>query len=302
VEKAIEPWGVNVPYLALGLVYWALGGATISLGLHPYFMMVGSYAVFFGMISRLFFPARKYILGHVITLALLSVPLYPFQALASASLGVTELWGFKDTKSYGAKFPVNVLVLSSPFASFVAWLLFPANYEVLLFPLTLYLLGVNVGVFSATMGFKPKFGAKQVPLILLSVLVVKYPVLPVLGYVAWLLYDSKPRVNATAMATLSASIATTSASLLLGQELHAFALGVMMTYFFNCITYSTSRYNYQKAFPIPLLLATSYFTRFLNLELSSAFTAFTVLYFVYLVKDNFTWRTIKLGISAKYLS
>lgn len=114
--KEIEPWGVNVPFLVLGLIYWCIGGISLfeNITFHPLLMMIGTYSIYFGMFQRLFFPARNYLALHLISLVLLAIPVYPFQALASLALIGVEVWGIRDIKSYGSKFPVNWLVLSSP--------------------------------------------------------------------------------------------------------------------------------------------------------------------------------------------
>ncbi|WP_061972209.1 hypothetical protein [Sulfolobus acidocaldarius] len=300
VIKEIEPWGVNIPYLILGLVYWGIGGISAfnNLPHHFYFMMIGTYSIYFGMISRLFFPARNYLATHLTSLFLLAIPYYPFQALASLVLIITELWSISDIRGYGSRFPLNLLVLSSPFASLIGWIFYVQfGYFVLVPPLLLYLLGVNIGVFSATLGIKAKLGFKQFSVF---ILVLLYPIsisITIAGYVLWLLYKTRVKErNLSSILTLSVAVIVSFSSLFLGEQIHAFAFGVMIPFFFNCITYSTSRYNYGKLFPIPILSALSYFMRFVNLPLSSVFFISAVLIFLILNRHNFTIRTIKLGM------
>ncbi|WP_246263842.1 hypothetical protein [Metallosphaera tengchongensis] len=306
--EAIEPWGVNIPFILVGLLYWFLGGVSLNLsqGYHPYFMMIGSYSLYFGMIMRLFFPAKKYLPLQVMALFLLGLPMYPSQALASLALLAVEIWGIRDVRSYGGRFPVNALVLSSPAASIVSWLLYPIyGYWLLVVSLLLYLLGVNMGVFSANLGVKAKFGVEQTPIFVLVLLtLLSHKLLPVvvLGYLLWLLWKTKKmKFNLSSVSTILASLVVTSLSPLLGETVHSFALGVMAPYFFGCIVYSTSRYNYQKVTPIPLITGASYFLRFVNLEASAALFGLTVLYFLYLFKDNLTFTSVRLGMSSRYL-
>ncbi|AOL16443.1 hypothetical protein BFU36_06710 [Sulfolobus sp. A20] len=307
MEKAIEPWGVNVPYIILGLLYWLLGGIFLytNLQFHPYFMMIGSYSIFFGMISRLFFPARKYLPLHLTSLILLAIPFYPFQALASASLLATEIWGIKDIRSYGGRFPINTLVLSSPIISLIVWSIFPYNYTLLIVGLMLYLLGINIGVFTATLNAKPKFGITQLPifmLIFMLIFIQKLLFIVILGYIIWLFIGSKGvKINASALSVIIVALAVSLSYYFLGEFTHAFAFGIMLPFFFSCITYSTSRYNYSKVYPIPYLSALAYFFRFIYFTISPIFTIISILYFIYLFKDNISIETIKLGMSSKYL-
>lgn len=310
--KEIEPWGVNVPFLLLGLSYWFLGGmslttrAPLNIAMHPFFMMIGAYSIYFGMFQRLFFPAKNYIMLQLASLILLSVPIYPFQAFASISLAGVELWGIKDVKSYGSRFPVNWLVLLSPFASAVAWFIYPEEVWALTVPLLLYLLGINVGVFSATLGLKPKFGWKQIPIIGLAIATGFLPkLLPALMvfYVIWLILGTrKVNLNVTAITFLLSPLVALTSSLFLGEEFHAFALGLMAPFFFGCIAYSTSRYNYGKMTPVPALLLIAYLVRPLDLGASSIFFVFATVYFLFMIRGNLTLTTVKTGMSARYVS
>ncbi|BBG23272.1 hypothetical protein IC006_0556 [Sulfuracidifex tepidarius] len=305
--KEIEPWGVNVPFLLLGLAYWCAGGVSLFEGLafHPLFMMIGTYSIYFGMFQRLFFPARNYLPLHLASLVLLAVPVYPLQAFASVSLVGVEVWGVKDIRSYGTRFPVNWLVLSSPVASVVAWLLYPLDVWVLVVPLLLYLLGVNVGVFSATLGLKPKFGWRQFPVldmvVLTGVLPSLFPAL-VVAYTVWLFLGTRRfKFNLTALLSLLTPVVASISSLSLGEEIHAFALGMMAPFFFSCITYSTSRYNYGRTVPVPVLLLSSYLLRSFDLWFSSLLFILSTLYFIYMTKDNFTLTTVRSGMASKYV-
>jgi len=54
VEKRVEelrPWGVNVPFIVLGLAYFLAGGLSLWKNPqdHGYLMMVGAYALYEGM-------------------------------------------------------------------------------------------------------------------------------------------------------------------------------------------------------------------------------------------------------------
>lgn len=303
MEKTIEPWGVNIPFIILTIIYWLLGGISLVNGLpfHPYFMMIGAYSLFFGMLLRLFFPARKYFSLHILSLILIAIPIYPFQAIASLSLIFNELWGLRDVIHYGSKFPINLLVLASPFSSLLSWSLYPYyGYSILMVGLLFYLFGINIGVFTATAGAKPKFGVKQLPIFVLILLTIYHNFLffALLGYFVWLFYNSN--IIKKGLSVVFASLFITLASIFLGDEIHAFALGIMAMFFFNCIIYSTSRYNYGKAYPIPYLLLISYFFRFINIEISGLFFIISTLYFLYLIKDNFTLKSLKTGLSSKY--
>jgi hypothetical protein len=114
VEKRVEelrPWGVNVPFIVLGLAYFLAGGLSLWKNPqdHGYLMMVGTYALYEGMITRLFFPATKYFKLQALALISLAVPLPEAQALSSYAVDV--FWSSErlgDVKSYGeAGFPVN---------------------------------------------------------------------------------------------------------------------------------------------------------------------------------------------------
>ncbi len=309
MKNAIEPWGVNVPFIILGFIYFAIGGISLILNPsnHGFFMFLGSYSLYAGMILRLFFPAKKYLVTQLATLFTLSIPLYPFTIISFLFLAITEIWGIKDVKSYGSKFPINVLVLSSPLASFISWLIFPIiGYKVLVISLLFYLLGINEGVFSATLGLKPKFGVKQIPIFLLILLLFfSYEFFPliIIAYIGWLFYDTKKikNKNISALSTISSSASTAIGSYFLGEVTHAFALGTMAPFFYSCITYSTSRYNYNKIYIVSILLALSYFSRFLYFRASAVFFILASALFLYLIKDNLTLTTLKLGMSKKYL-
>ncbi|BBG26083.1 hypothetical protein [Sulfuracidifex tepidarius] len=302
--KTVDPWGVHVPFLLLGSAYFVAGGVSLIVdpGFHGHFMLLGAYTVYAGMLLRLFFPAKKYVFFQSLTLALLL--LYPFPWLAFLSLSAVEVWGLMDVRSYGGRFPVNLLVLSSPFLSAVSWLLFTgSDFPILVVPLLSYLLGVNEGIFSATLGLKPKFGVLQLPIL---ALVLLYPLsrafLPVIVavYFVWLAHGTKRVVrNLSALSVLSSSLVTALSSYFLGEEIHAFALGLMIPFFYSCITYSTSRHNYGKVY-VPVTLSTlSYFTRFVDLGFSAILLAVSALVFLYLVRGNLNATTVKNGVSRR---
>ncbi|BDC17303.1 hypothetical protein [Acidianus sp. HS-5] len=308
MKNVIEPWGVNIPFLLLGFIYFAIGGISLISNplAHGYFMFLGAYSLYEGMLLRLFFPAKKYLALQLATLVSLSIPLYPVVVTSFLFLTAVEIWGIRDVKSYGSKFPVNILVLSSPPISFISWLILPIKgYEVLIIPLLLYLLGINVGVFSANLNLKPKFGIKQIPIFLLVLLLyLDYKLFPlvIIAYFVWLFYGPK-RVNknSSALSTVLSSLSTSFSSYFLGETIHAFALGTMAPFFFSCITYSTSRYNYDKIYLVSALLALSYFFRFIIFPDSAVLFIASSAIFIYLIKDNFTFTTLKLGMSKKYL-
>jgi hypothetical protein len=302
--KEIKPWGVNVPYMILAVIYWTIGGfsLTASPSDHPYFMLLGAYSLFFGMIQRLFFPATKYFALQILTLILLSIPISYFQVLASISLTLTEIWALKDVMTYGGKFPVNLLVLSSPFLSVIAWSLYP-QFWVLILPLLTYSLGVNIGVFTATLRTKPVFGRDQLPLLFFLILsVIIRPLYYFVGVIYLLMIvRTRYKMNLSASVTLFSVFVTPLLALFLGDTLHSFFLGVMAPLFFSCIVYSTSKYNYDYVwFPV-LTSFLSYLIRGISIELSGIVWAISLLSFLYLVKDNFSLTTLKTGLSSRYL-
>lgn len=306
-ETLIEPWGVNVPYIYLATIMFALGGLSLHyfINLHPYFMTIGVYSLYFGMIQRLFFPAKKYLISQILALIFLAIPFsHYFQFFASIFLIITEITALKDVKSYGSKFPTNLLVLSSPFLSAILWFLF-LNYWSLIIPILVYILGVNIGVFTATLGVKPFFGISQSPILILSLLSIIYPSLiaVVITYYFLFLFRKKVtlKMNATSIGVIVISVTSIFASIVLGNLIHAFYLDVMYPFFFSCITYSTARYNHSKVvYSLPFLIL-SYFLRFMNLEVSAIFLPISYLYFMYLIKDTLGLTGLRLGISAKYL-
>lgn len=308
VNKSIEPWGVNIPFIYLATFMFTLGGISLSFDdfpfSHPYLMLIGAYALYFGMIQRLFFPARKYILTHVLSLILLGIPFsHYFQFLASIALIITEIWALKDVKSYGSRFVTNTLVLSTPFLSAVLWFLY-LNLWSLTVPLLVYMLGVNIGVFTATLGVKPFFGKLQIPILLLSLLTIYFPfILPfaLSLYTVTLLRKGMRSFDITALSIISLILISTFSSLIIDDETHAFYLDVMFPLFFSCITYSTARYNYRKVYVEVPLLALSYFFRFINLGISALFLPIAYIYFLYLIKDTLGVKGIKYGISKRFL-
>ncbi len=312
--QEIEPWGVNVPYIYLAMIFWAIGIYSIiryDAVQHGYFMMLGAYSLYAGMIQRLFFPAKKYIALHLTTLALLAIPIHYSQALAFTVLTITEIWSLYDLKTYGyklTKLPLNLLVLMSAPLSAVAWGLYGIySYWVLVPPLLSYLLGVNIGVYSATLGSKMYHGIKQIPLIILVLLTffirlaLPITLIVYLGYI--LIKRYRKTFNLSAFSTLMVSIILPLTSIYLGDLLHAFTLGVMLSYFSSCITYSTSGYNYSKEWIIPILLIPTFYLRFINFlfPFTILFGLIAVIYFIYLNVDSLGWLAIKYGMSKKYL-
>ncbi|WP_048099573.1 hypothetical protein [Candidatus Acidianus copahuensis] len=298
MKLSIEPWGVNIPFLLLAMVFWIIGG--IFHYSHPYFMILGAFEIYLGMIIRLFFPARKYIPVQLLILISSAIPMHVMQIFSSFMLVILEIWAFKDVKNYGGRIIKNFLVFSSPFAFIVAWSIF--NYWFLICALSLYLLGVNIGVFSATLNNKAIFGFKQFPLVILVIVMAFIKqMLPFLiaFYFAYTFNEFK--LNKTGNFTKYTSIIVTFSSLFLGDFTHAFTLGVMAPLFSSCILYSTSKYNYVKAWVIPLLYALSYYLRIISLPLSEIPFGIASLYFLWLFKDNLTLESLKLGISKVFL-
>ncbi|AWR97987.1 hypothetical protein DFR86_10875 [Acidianus sulfidivorans JP7] len=309
MKNAIEPWGVNVPFIYLSIIMFTLGGLSLFLndpliGFHGYYMTIGAYSLYFGMIQRLFFPAKKYIYTQLLSLFTLALPLsHYFQAVASLFLIITEIWALKDVKGYGGKFPINLLVLSSPFASFIAWLLF-TNYLILIIPIFIYILGVNIGVFVATLRARPLFGYKQIPILILIVLSffffkILFPLTLIVYF--GILLSKRIKINLTSLTTIGVSLGLAIIVIFFGDYIHAFYLGTMASFFYSCITYSTARYNHGKVFYSNLLLILAYVLRFVNLGLSSIFFPISFLIFLYLIKDNLGIDGIKFGMSRKFL-
>ena len=317
-EEIVEPWGVNVPFIYLATIMFLLGGISLHyphypILYHPYLMTIGAYALYFGMIQRLFFPAKKYLVTQILSLVLLAIPLsHYFQFLASVALIITEIMALRDLKRYGSKFPINVLVLSSPFLSAIMWFLY-LNYWSLIIPLLVYLLGVNIGVFAATLGAKPFFDKLQIPILLLSLLTLVFPFFLPITLVIYFAFLFRKRVykilSITSLSVVATMLITTFSSLYLGDIthkfymsiIHAFYLGVMFPLFFSCITYSTARYNHSKVVYVIPLLILAYYIMFVNLEVSGLFLPIAYLYFLYLIKDTLGITGIKMGISPKYL-
>ncbi|BCU69687.1 hypothetical protein [Stygiolobus caldivivus] len=299
--KEVKPWGVNVPFIILSIVYWALGGLSLrfDVSLHPYFMLLGAYSLFFGMVQRLFFPATKYFPLQILTLVLLAVPMYYFQIFASLTLSLTEVWALIDVKRYGGKSPVNILVLSSPPLSVIAWLLHQ-DLWVMIIPLLTYTLGVNIGVFTSNLRTRPLFGVKQIPLLATVLLTAVFHWLYYVIGIIYLLAIFRFTVgkgNLSAYITLFSVSVSPLMSLLLGDVFHSFFVGVMSPLFFSCIVYSTSRYNYGLVWVPVLLSFASYLSRDVSLALAGLIWALAFLSFLYLIKDSFTLHTIRYGVS-----
>jgi len=315
MSEEVEPWGVNVPFIYVATIMFLLGGLSLHYPIlsHAYLMTIGTYTLYFGMIQRLFFPAKKYLVTQILSLVLLSIPLsHYFQFLASVALIATEIMALRDLKRYGSKFVVNLLVLSSPFLSAIMWFLF-LNYWSLTIPILVYILGVNIGVFTVTLGAKPFFGKDQILVLLLSLLTMPFPFLLPVTLVVYFIFLFRKRVyrllNITSLSVIITMLIVTFSSLYLGEithafyisVIHAFYLDVMFPLFFSCITYSTARYNHNKVVYVIALLIPAYYVRFINLELSGLFLPIAYLYFLYLIKDTLGITGIKVGLSTRYL-
>ncbi|MCY0849680.1 hypothetical protein [Sulfuracidifex metallicus] len=294
--KKIEPWGVNVPFIYLSIFYWVIGAISLLIpqvhNQHPYFMMIGSYSLFFGMIQKLFFPAKRYLPLQVAVLVFATIPIYYSQVFASLFLFIEEIVALKDITSYGGRFPINLMVLSSPPLSVIGWIMYP-DFRVLIVPLLMYVMGVNIGVFRATMGTRVIMGVKQIPLM---VLVLMVGVIPYLFTIVGVLYslaliNSKVKFNLSALTTLlSVSIVPLFS---LHHEIHAFTLGVMSPLFFSCITYSLIRKRYDRVLPMSLLSALSFFLRPLFLLPSGVPWLIAVIIFLLTIKDRLGVKDIK---------
>jgi hypothetical protein len=266
--KKVEPWGVNVPFIYLSIFYWVFG--VISLfthqvyDQHPYFMMIGAYSLFFGMVQRLFFPAKKYFPLQVAVLVFTAIPVHYSQVVASLFLFIEEIVALKDVIGYGSRFPVNLMVLSSPPLSIIAWTTYP-DFNVLIVPLLMYVMGINIGVFRAAMGTRVIMGIKQIPLMALVLIVALFPYLFMIVGVLYslALINSKVKFNLSALTTLFSVGLIPLFSF--HHEIHAFTLGVMSPLFFSCITFSLVREKYDRVFLMSLLSALSFLLRFLFL-------------------------------------
>ena len=306
--KEISPWGVQAPFLALSVTYFAL--SLIKLVMHDfsdhaYFAMIATYAMLYGMLLRLFFPATKYLPAHLIALIAIAIPFPASQAVSALAVTVAEAWGLKDVKSYGSKFPVNYLVLSSPPAGIIAWLAFyfTGNFTFLIPPVVLYVLGINVGVFAATLRSKPFFGKRQLPFLLLSVLSFLKPIyaLDVLAYSGYVL--SKVRNFKTPSSLVLVSFLMSSVTALFINFVHSVMLGLMLPSFINCVVYSIARYNYgNKPHQLSLVLIFMSLIAWEPLKaVSVILTLLALLIFYALIVHNFYPRAVKLGISVKFL-
>jgi len=311
VEKRVEelrPWGVNVPFIVLGLAYFLAGGLSLWKNPqdHGYLMMVGAYALYEGMITRLFFPATKYFKLQALALISLAVPLPEAQALSSYALTFLELRALRDVKSYGSRFPVNALVLASPVLSSISWtaFVFLKNPTLLFPPLVSYVLGINIGIFRATLGSKPLFGWRQAPYLALASL----SFLPVAFSAAVILYSALVLLTATNLRSTSTVVLVSFLvsgleTLFLNDFVHAFSLGFMLASFINCIVYSTSRYAFNGVphFLSVLLILVSSLAWPLFKVVSFVLTGAALLLFVYAMRHNLTLNALKYGMSEVYL-
>ena len=311
VEKRVEelrPWGVNVPFIVLGLAYFLAGGLSLWKNPHDhgYLMMVGAYALYEGMMMRLFFPATKYFKLQALALISLAIPLPEAQALSSYALTLLELRALRDVKSYGSRFPVNALVLASPVLSSISWTTFVFFKDpTLLFPpLVSYVLGINIGIFTATLGSKPLFGWRQAPYLALASLSFLSPAFSasVILYSALVLLTAT-NLRSTSTVVLVSFLVSGLEALFLNDFVHAFSLGFMLASFINCIVYSTSRYAFNGVphfLSVSLILASSLAWPFFKV-VSFVLTGAALLLFVYTTRHNLTLNALKYGMSEVYL-
>jgi hypothetical protein len=304
----LQPWGVNVPFLIVAAVYFAAGGLSLTLRQfdHGYLMIAGAYALYEGMLLRLFFPATKYIWLHVAILITMAIPLPQSQVVSAVLLAYLMYRGLKDVKSYGSKFPVNALVLASPVLAVIFWtaFLFTGYYPLLFPPLVSYVLGINVGIFAATLRTKPFFGWRQAPLLALA----PFAFIPQVFGLLDLVYSGVMLLRAGSLRSTSAFVVVSFLvsgifSLLDFDFVHAFAIGFMLVSFVNCIVYSTSRYNFDGAFhlvSVLSLLVSNVAWPFFR-EASFALSAIGLVAFALAIRHNMTFQAIKYGISQVYL-
>ncbi|MEM1627589.1 MAG: hypothetical protein QXV69_10095 [Sulfolobaceae archaeon] len=300
----LEPWGVYVPFIYLSVVYWLLGGfGLFSFGInHPLFMMLGAYSFYFGMLQRLFVPAKKYLPFHIASFIVLLYPSY-FSALISSIIvsiclykSIYDLLKISNGK---LNFPLNFLVLSSPLLSAVSWYLFPINPYYTIPPLIAYILGVNIGVFTAVLGARPFFGVRQIPFLLLVVLSYFFPFLIPIIFIVYFIFLFRRGISAsfTPLLMVTSSLVILFSSYFTHEIIHSFTIGIMTQYFFSCSVYSLARYNYKKLYLISIFAFLSYFIRFMNLPASGLFWMASVLVYLYLVKDAMGIHGIKYGNS-----
>ena len=307
VVKEISPWGVQSPFLILAAVYFILSLAELvkrDFTLHGYFAMVATYSLLSGMLMRLFFPATKYLPLHLLTLIALAFPFPLSQVASMVSLTAVEVWALKDVRSYGSKFPVNLLVLSSPVAGIPAWLAFSITGEMvfLLPPVVMYVLGINVGLFTATLRSKPFFWLRQLPFLILSAFSFFQPLYAVdsLAFSVYFLITAK-NFKSPSLLVLASFMA--SSILSFNDLTHSVLLGLMLPSFVNCVVYSIARYNYGTPghwFSLSALLA-SLVSWFAFRELSALLTLISVATFYALIAHNFHPVSVKLGISVRFL-
>lgn len=307
VVKEISPWGVQSPFLILAAVYFTLSLAELvkrDFTLHGYFAMVATYSLLSGMLMRLFFPATKYLPLHLLTLVALALPFPLSQVASMVFLTAVEVWALRDVRSYGSKFPVNLLVLSSPVAGIFAWLgyYFTGHVAFLLPPIVMYVLGINVGLFAATLRSKPFFWAKQLPFLILSALSFFQPLYAIdtFAYSVYFLATARSFRSPSLLVLVS----FLASSVLSFENLtHSVLLGLMLPSFVNCVVYSIARYNYGTPahwLSLSALLA-SLVSWFAFRELSALLTLISVVTFYALIVHNFHPVSVKLGISVRFL-
>ena len=305
--KEISPWGVQSPFLILAAVYFILSLAELVRGnfvLHGYFAMVATYSLLSGMLLRLFFPATKYLSLHLLSLIAMAVPFPLCQVVSMGSLTVVEAWAIRDVKSYGSKFPVNLLVLSSPIAGILAWLGYylTEHMAFLLPPVLMYVLGINVGLFTATLKSKPFFWIKQLPFLILSAISFFQPLYAISSF-TYSVYCLAAARNFRSPSLLVLASFLASSIFSFESLTHSVLLGLMLPSFVNCVVYSIARYNYGTSahwFSLSTLLA-SLVSWFALRELSAVLTLVSVVTFYALIAHNFHPKSVKLGISVRFL-
>jgi hypothetical protein len=124
-----------------------------------------------------------------------------------------ELRALRDVKSYGSRFPFNALVLASPVLSSISWtaFVFFKDPTLLIPPLVSYVLGINIGVFKATLGSKPFFGWRQTPYLALA----SFSFLPPAFSAAVILYSARVLLTANNLRSSSTVVLVYFLSVLL---------------------------------------------------------------------------------------
>ncbi len=278
-----------------------MGLSLIFLKFHPYMMTLGVTMVYAGMFLRLFFPAKKYFYLQLGSLISFLIPLPPFQVVGSLLLLTCEVWGLNDVMSYGSRFPRNYLVLSSPLLLAISWALYlvSGSLNYVLISVLVYLLGVNIGVLAASSSSKPRFGIQQIPVfisLLPAIFSIRLTFITILLYYAWI----KPaKFSLPVYSLFFTNLLSLTVGSVFGNSTHGFTLGLMLPLFMNCMVFSINRGNYQKLWVPITMLFISFLMRFVNVELSALPATAGVIYFLFLIRDIFSYSYLRSGRKSK---